>query len=171
MLMASVASAIGEAVAPLDESEPELIQVHSARFGDFAVRADRVLHFAQGLIGFPRTRRFVILDHRPGSPFKWMLCLEQPDVAFAVVEPAELVPGYRAPLELAARTLGADPADVALFVIVTIPSDPTAMTVNLMAPVVVDVRTRASRQLVLEDGRSDPSYRVCAPPPAVAAES
>ena len=58
------------------------------------------------------------------------------------------------------------PADVALFVIVTIPSDPTAMTVNLMAPVVVDVRTRRSRQLVLEDGRSDPSYRVCAAPPA-----
>jgi flagellar assembly factor FliW len=76
-----------------------------------------------------------------------------------------------APLELAARTLRVDPADVALFVIVTIPSDPTAMTVNLMAPVVVDIRTRVSRQLVLEDGRSDPSYRVCAPPPAAAAES
>jgi flagellar assembly factor FliW len=60
---------------------------------------------------------------------------------------------------------------VALFVIVTIPSDPTAMTVNLMAPVVVDVRTRTSRQLVLEDGRSDPSYRVCAPRAAAQAET
>ena len=151
--------------------EPEMIHIRSTRFGELSVPADRVLHFPQGLIGFPRARRFVILDHRPGSPFKWMLCLEQPDVAFAVVEPARMVPGYQAPLELAARTLGTDPADVALFVIVTIPSDPTAMTVNLMAPVVVDVRTRRSRQLVLEDGRSDPSYRVCAPRPAVAAET
>jgi len=152
-------------------TEPEMIHVRSTRFGELSVPADRVLHFPQGLIGFPRARRFVILDHRPGSPFKWMLCLEQPDVAFAVVEPARMVPGYQAPLELAARTLGADPADVALFVIVTIPSDPTAMTVNLMAPVIVDVRTRRSRQLVLEDGRSDPSYRVCAPASAVAAET
>lgn len=165
--MASVAEDTPATTRPLTD----VVHVTSARFGEFDVPVDRVLHFPQGLVGFPRARRFVILDHRPGSPFKWMLCLEQPDVAFAVVEPGKLVPGYDAPLELAARTLGADPADVALFVIVTIPPDPTAMTVNLMAPVVVDVRTRTSRQLVLEDPRCDPSYRVCAPPPGVAAKT
>ena len=159
--MASVAE---ETVVPR-ASDPEVISVRSSRFGELEVPADRVLHFPQGLIGFPKARRFVILDHRPGSPFKWMLCLEQPDLAFAVAEPARMVPDYEAPLALAARTLGTDPADVALFVIVTIPPDPTAMTVNLMAPVVVDVRTRRSRQLVLEDGRCDPSYRVCASRP------
>ncbi len=37
------------------------------------------------------------------------------------------------------------------------------------APVVVDVRTRVSRQLVLEDGRYDPSYRVCQVPQPMAA--
>ncbi len=166
--MASVAEA---AVTPVRRDDPEMIEVRSRRFGDFAVPGDRVLHFPQGLIGFPRVRRFVILDHRPGSPFKWMLCLDQPDVAFAVVEPMDFVPDYRAPIALAARTLGTDPADIGLFVIVTIPSDPTAMTVNLMAPVVVDIRTRISRQLVLEDGRFDPSYRVCASPPAAPVES
>lgn len=165
--MASVA----EETPATSRRATDVVHVTSARFGEFDVPVDRVLHFPQGLIGFPRVRRFVILDHRPGSPFKWMLCLEQPDLAFAVAEPGKLVPGYDAPLELAARTLGADSADVALFVIVTIPPDPTAMTVNLMAPVVVDVRTRASRQLVLEDPRCDPSYRVCAPRPAVAVES
>ena len=149
----------------------DVVHVASSRFGELDVPGDRVLHFPQGLIGFPRARRFVILDHRPGSPFKWMLCLEEPDVAFAVVEPATLVPEYEPPLELAARTLGVAPADVALFVIVTIPPDPTAMTVNLMAPVVVDLRTRRSRQLVLEDPRCDPSYRVCGPRKDVAAET
>ncbi len=162
---------VAEEAAGRAPSEHDVIQVRSGRFGDFEVPVDRVLHFPQGLIGFPGVRRFVILDHRPGSPFKWMLCLEQPDLAFAVVEPGKMVPEYRAPLELAARTLATDPADVALFVIVTIPPDPTAMTVNLMAPVVVDVRTRTSRQLVLEDARCDPSYRVCAPRPQVAAET
>ena len=169
--MASVAERSVPNVRIATVPEPETISVRSSRFGELAVPADRVLHFPQGLIGFPRARRFVILDHRPGSPFKWMLCLEQPDVAFAVAEPGAMVPGYQAPLELAARILGTDAANVALFVIVTIPPDPTAMTVNLMAPVVVDVRTRLSRQLVLEDGRADPSYRVCASRPAVAAET
>jgi flagellar assembly factor FliW len=167
--MASVAE---EAAAPARRrAADDVVHITSQRFGDFEVPAGDILHFSQGLIGFPKARRFVILDHRPGSPFKWMLCLEQPDVAFAVVEPARMVPDYVAPLELAARTLRTDPANVALFVIVTIPSDPMAMTVNLMAPVVVDVRTRKSVQLVLEDTRCDPSYRVCAPRPTLAAES
>lgn len=170
--MASVAEHVGSRAAPEPVRAPaDVVHVTSSRFGELDVPTDRVLHFAQGLIGFPRARRFVILDHRPGSPFKWMLCLDEPDVAFAVAEPAALVPDYRAPLELAARVLGTDPAEVVLFVIVTIPSDPTAMTVNLMAPVVVDARTRRSRQLVLEDGRCDPSYRVCAPRVAPAVES
>ena len=90
--MASVAE---ETVAPT-RREPDVIHVRSVRFGDFEVAADRVLHFPEGLIGFPRARRFVILDHRPGSPFKWMLCLEQPEVAFAVVEP-EQVEMFRVP--------------------------------------------------------------------------
>ena len=162
---------VAEPTTSAPACDREVVRVASARFGEFQVPIDRILHFPQGLIGFPRARRFVILDHRPGSPFKWMLCLEQPDLAFAVVEPATLVPGYQAPLELAARTLRVDPSDVALFVIVTIPADPTAMTVNLMAPVVVDVRTRSSRQLVLEDSRCDPSYLVCRGRPAAAAET
>ena len=164
------ASVTEEAMVPV-RRESDVIHVRSVRFGNFEVAADHVLHFPQGLIGFPRAHRFVILDHRPGSPFKWMICLEQPDVAFAVVEPGRMVPDYHPPLELAARALGADPGDVALFVIVTIPPDPTAMTVNLMAPVVVDLRTKISRQLVLEDARCDPSYRVCAPRAAMVAES
>lgn len=168
--MASVADELGQ-VAREPEADTETIHVQSSRFGALDVPANRVLHFPRGLVGFPKARHFVILDHRPGSPFKWMLCLDQPDIAFAVAEPGGMVPSYRAPLEHAARALGVDPTDVALFVIVTIPPDPLAMTVNLMAPIVVDVRTRSSRQLVFEDGRYDPSYRVCQPPAAIAAES
>jgi flagellar assembly factor FliW len=118
------------------------------------------LHFAQGLVGFPKHRRYVVFDHRPGSPFKWMLSIDDPDLAFAVANPCELVADYDPPLALAARLLGAAEEDLALFVLVTIPPDPTRMTVNLMAPVVVDLRTRQARQIVLDDPRCPPDHRV-----------
>jgi carbon storage regulator len=38
------------------------------RFGDLRFPST-VCCTPQGLIGFPRARRYVILDHRPGSPF------------------------------------------------------------------------------------------------------
>ncbi len=145
-------------VAPL--ADQETIDVVSQRFGTFVVSADSVLQFPQGPIGFPMDRRFVILEHRPGSPFKWLLSLDDPELGFAIANPAELVAGYEPPLALAARVLEVEERDVALFVIVTIPSDPRAMTVNLMAPVVVDMRTRRARQLIVEGVKLDSRYPV-----------
>lgn len=140
----------------------DTLRVSSRRFGGFEITGDRILRFSHGLVGFPSLQRFVILDHRPGSPFKWMLCLDDPEIGFAVCDPTDLVADYRPPLETVVKLLGADPADVGLFVIVTIPSDPTAMTVNLLAPIVVDVRARKARQIVLEGSRFEPSYPVLA---------
>jgi flagellar assembly factor FliW len=151
-----------DAAEQLGDDAGATIHVRSRRFGTFDVPADRVLTFPQGLIGFPEASRFVILEHRPGSPFRWMLSLDDPELGFAVANPGELVAGYEPPLELACRLLQAPAEHVALFVIVTIPSDPSAMTVNLMAPVVVDTRTRAARQLVLEGSRLGTGHRVLA---------
>jgi flagellar assembly factor FliW len=140
--------------------EAPTLRVVSRRFGTFEVPLTSIVQFAQGLVGFPQHRRYVVLDHRPGSPFKWMLSIDDPEIAFAVADPGDLVAGYEPPLGLAARLLDAEPEALALFVIVTIPSDPTRMTVNLMAPVVVDLRTRQARQIVLDDRRCPPDHRV-----------
>jgi len=141
-------------------------QVVSRRFGTFEVPESAILHFGQGLVGLPGHRRYVIVEHRPGSPFKWMLSLDDPELAFAVANPGELVAGYQPPLALAARLLGVPAEELALFVIVTIPPDPTRMTVNLMAPVVVDLRTRQARQIVLDDPRCPPDHRVVGDAPS-----
>jgi flagellar assembly factor FliW len=153
--MARTAESLSRAALP-----PDAVHVESRRFGAFAVPRHRIIEMPQGLIGFGRLHRFVVVDHRPGSPFKWLLSLDDPELAFAVADPTELVSGYVPPVELATRTLPCAADDLALFVLVTIPRDPTAMTVNLMAPVAVDLRTRRARQLVLEDGRYPATHAV-----------
>jgi flagellar assembly factor FliW len=132
----------------------------SKRFGVFEVPEESVFELDPGLVGFPAERRFVVLDSRPGSPFKWMLCVDEPDLAFAVIDPTTFVPGYAAPLDKASQVLRCAPADVALFVLVTIPARPTEIYANLLAPVVVDLVRRKGRQLVLEDPTLDPAHRI-----------
>jgi flagellar assembly factor FliW len=136
------------------------LHLHSKRFGDFDVPSASVFEFPEGLVGFPGTKRFVLLDHRPGSTFKWMLSIDDPELGFAVADPTDLVVGYVPPFEAASRAVGAEPADVAIFALVTIPQNPSEMTVNLMAPVVVNLRSRVARQLVLEEPGLDPAHRV-----------
>ena len=141
------------------EAEPT-VELRSRRFGDFTVAAAHVFELDPGLVGFPDLRRFVVLDSKPGSPFKWMLCLDEPDLGFAVADPADFLAGYAAPVDHAATLLACTPADVALFVLVTIPEQPTEIFLNLLAPIVVDLQTRRGRQMVLEDTKLDPAHRV-----------
>jgi flagellar assembly factor FliW len=152
-----------EVVAEVRAAEPppvRTITVESQRFGVFEVPEESIFELDPGLVGFPDERRFVVLDSRPGSPFKWMLCVDEPDLAFAVIDPATFVPSYAAPIDKAAEVLRCDRADVALFVLVTIPARPTEIYANLLAPVVVDLVRRKGRQLVLEDPTLDPAHRI-----------
>lgn len=141
-------------------SEGTTLHIESKRFGDFDVPSDRVFHFENGLIGFPSSQRFVLLDHRPGSPFKWMLSLEDPELAFAVADPIDLVPNYEPPVKRATKQLQADATDIAIFALVTIPKDPTQMTINLMAPVAVDLKSMAAEQLILDRPDLSPAHPV-----------
>jgi flagellar assembly factor FliW len=155
-------TAASEATAPCRAA----VEVHSSRFGTFAVPADRVLWLAEGLIGFPDYHRFVIVEHTRPGPLRWLLCLDEPELAFAVVEPAEFFPEYRVD---ARACLGLSAAeDVALFAIVTVPrACPAGMSANLMAPVVVNVRTREARQVILDDGSYTTRHPLLPhPPPA-----
>jgi len=154
--------------AAQSEAAPPGIEVDSQRFGKFVVPVDRVFTLDPGLVGFPHARRFVLLDSRPGSPFKWMLCVDEPELGFAVVDPVDFLPTYAAPLERATGALSCKPADVALFVLVTIPEHPTEIFLNLLAPIVVDLRSRSGRQLVLEDPQLDPAHRIALIAPAAA---
>jgi flagellar assembly factor FliW len=138
----------------------QTVAVVSRRFGAYEVPADRVLHFPEGLIGFPGARRFALLDStRPGSPFRRLLCLDDPELGFVVCDPASLWPGYAAalpPYEGGAENL-------AVLALVTIPQKPMEMTANLMAPLVVDPRTRVGRQLVLDTGRLSTRHPILPP--------
>ena len=131
--------------------ERETIALHSRRFGSYAIPADRVLVFPDGLIGFRDACRFALLDsNRPESPFRSLVSLDVPELGFVVCDPVQLWPAYAAdlpPLE----TGRAD--DRAVLAIVTVPQDPRGMTANLLAPLIFDCATRTGRQVVLEGDR------------------
>jgi flagellar assembly factor FliW len=134
--------------------------VDSKRFGAFAVPAERVILFPEGLIGMPDAQRFALMEpSRPESPFRQLLCLDLPELGFVVCDPEDLWPGYGAhlpPYEGGRENLAA-------MVLVTVPGNPKEMTANLLAPLVVDARTRVGRQIVLDAGRLSTRHPIFPP--------
>ncbi len=128
----------------------------TTRFGEIEIEESVILHLPGGLIGFPGCKRVVILDHQPGSPFRWLQSLDDPALAFVVIDPVDLVPDY--PLDKLKEILFEErrmerPTHVAAAAITTIPPSPAPITVNLTAPLVFDSDTKRGAQVILHDPR------------------
>jgi flagellar assembly factor FliW len=129
------------------------MKLTTSRFGTVEFQDERVLTFPAGIIGFPRSTRYVILDHHRDVPFKWLQSVDEPALAFVIMDPVLFKPDYCAEVaaEEAAELAAADESDLVMFVILTIPSgDPSRITANLRGPLLVNPRTRCAKQVVLE---------------------
>lgn len=128
--------------------------IHTSRFGAVHITAEDVFQFPEGLLGFNELHRFILLDDPSDEIFAWLQSCEEPGIAFPLLEP-ELFAGAGFQVQMAKNDLEAlknpPKEDIRVFSIITIPQDPTQMTANLKAPIVINVNKRLARQCVLQD--------------------
>lgn len=131
------------------------MKIQTARFGVVEVTADDLIDFPEGILGFNNLRKFVLLDDPSDDIFAWLQSCEEPGIAFPVLEPELFAAQYQVQLtkhDMEALKL-VTPDGHRTFVIITIPQDPTQMTANMKAPVVINVARRLARQCVLQDNQ------------------
>ena len=79
------------------------------------VSDDRVLHFEEGIPGFPGSKRFALVNVAEDSAFQLLQSLDEPGVSMIVTVPWLFFPDYAPELsELERGSLGAAPAPQAL---------------------------------------------------------
>lgn len=115
------------------------------------------IRFVRPVPGFPGLTRFVLVrlgdetDDDDTAVLYELRSVQRPEVCFMVAVPAAFFPDYDVELDAhACEDLGlSDAGDALVLVVLTIGSDPSATTANLLAPVVVNARTRAAAQVIL----------------------
>lgn len=130
--------------------------IQTSRFGPVTLREEDIIEFPEGILGFNDLRQFVLLDDPNDEIFAWLQSCEVPQIAFPVLEPELFTQSYQVTLtKHDLESLGLTPQDyqgrIRSFSIITIPDDPTQMTANLKAPVVINTEKRIARQIVLQD--------------------
>ena len=129
----------------------EPLVVASDVLGSLTVARAEVLHFPQGLYGFPECRSWVLIPTNREGLF-WLQSAEHAPLAFLLVDPFTHFPGYAvdlSPTELA-RVGTNEPSEIIVLAIVTVGSrDGGPPTANLQGPVVLNMRARCGFQIVL----------------------
>lgn len=129
--------------------------IQTTRFGQVVIEEKDGVTFPEGLLGFVDLKNFVLLEDPSDDIFAWLQSCEEPAIAFPILEPELFSPDYHAQLTRSdLQALESQPGDIfRTYCIVTIPDDPTLMTANLKAPIVINLNNKKARQCVLQDNQ------------------
>lgn len=138
--------------------------INTTRFGEVEIAADKIFTFNHGLPGFPAEKDFALLPYRTDIPFAFLQSTKNPDLAFLVVDPFAFFQNYEFELgDAVAQELGLT-KDMPPYIvnIVTVPEKMDDMTVNLLAPVIINKQNQQAIQIVLENTAYQTRHRLFA---------
>ena len=127
------------------------MNVDTTRFGLVEADDSSIVRMPRGPLGFDDLTDYVLVQHRPDTCFKWLQSMDEPSLAFAVVDPEDFFDNYDIEIcEADAERLHlAEGEDALVLAIVTATEE--GATVNLAAPVVINSKERVGMQIVLQD--------------------
>lgn len=108
--------------------------------------------FETGLPGFPDEKQFVILPLEETTLFV-LQSVTTSEVAFIITSPFEVFPEYNVKLSdevLTALQIDAE-EEVVIYAILTVQEPFNKTTVNLQAPVVINVKKKLAKQYITND--------------------
>jgi len=145
------------------QSTPESTTIEFPRFGAFTFSLADIFDFAWGLPGFPALHRWVALTLDTQPNFVWLQSLDDLNVAIPTADPYAIFEDYapRIPAYAIASLAIADPTDFATLCVVIASADAEEISMNLFAPILLNLKNRRGRQVPLDGS----SYSVRMPLP------
>lgn len=133
------------------------MKVDTRLFGEIEVEEDKVICFENGIIGFPDCKQFtLIFDETEDGERKnifWLQSLDESSFALPVMDPLLVKADYNPLVEQELlKSLGnLTEENTYVLVTVTVPSDIKKLSVNLRAPIVINVDELKAEQLIVDD--------------------
>ena len=135
--------------------------VKTSRFGEIDIDKNRIFTFVEPIIGYEQFTKYVIVEHKANSAFKWLQSVEEPSLAFPVTFPAFFNIEYEFEIpDDKSEKLGLTSAESLIALnIVTIPNNmPQKSTINLLAPVIINANNKKGMQMILQNSDYQVQY-------------
>jgi len=129
--------------------------INTARFGEIEINDDKIISFAQGMPGLEHLKRYVFLTPAHTYPLFFLQALDDSNISLPVINPFDVMKDYNPSVsELVLKELELDDLDNLLLLnVVVVPADIRKMTVNMAAPILINVKNFKGRQVILDNSR------------------
>ena len=113
---------------------------------------NEIIKFEKTILGFDKSKRFILKDVNENDFFKILQSVDEPEVGFIVISPFEVENNYEINLNNEViNTLKIKEANnVLLYSLVTLNSKIEDITVNLKAPIVININNKKAQQFIID---------------------
>lgn len=129
------------------------MKIQTSRFAAIEIEPDDILFFRNGLLGFEDCRHWVLLADSDNSAVAWLQSMQHAEIALPVVSPRRFVSEYQVRLEPTdVETLQLTSVEQA-YVLCVVSRNEASLTMNLRAPLVINLDRRIGCQVVTTDAQ------------------
>lgn len=126
-------------------------------FGTIDVADEKIITMEKGMIGFPELTHFALIfdEEKKDKKFRimWLQSMDDGDIAFPVTDPIQIKEDYK-PLvneEIIAPLGEMTQENTYILSTVTVPKKVEDFSINLKAPIVINMGTNKGAQIITED--------------------
>ncbi len=131
--------------------------IKTKNFGNIDINEENIYTFDCGIPAFEDLKKFTIIQQEDNSGIKplfcWLQSIEDPETSFVIMDVYDIIPDYN-PLvyDSDLESIGEVKEDnLLIYNIVVIPQTVSKMSVNLKAPVVINLTTKKGKQMVVKN--------------------
>lgn len=112
-----------------------------------------VIYFKKGIPGFENLKKFLIFPVEDNDIFSVFQSIEDADIGIIVISPFDVKKDYEVKLEedLIKRLKIKNEEEVLIMNTVTLSSHMDKITVNLKAPIIINIKERFGEQIILDN--------------------
>jgi flagellar assembly factor FliW len=112
-----------------------------------------IITFGKGIPGFDNLKKFILFDVEDNEVFKVLHSIENNEIGFLVISPFDVDKSYE--FNLDDETIDSlrikEPADAMVLNTVTLNSKLEDITVNLKAPIIINLNKKLGQQVILDN--------------------
>ena len=128
------------------------MNIETHRFGRISINPDHIITFGEGILGFEDLKRYAIVLCDATEPIQWLQAVDSPVVSLPIINPFLIKPDYELDVDDSElQSIGSPTVEEILIVnAIVLPEDIRKATINLTAPILINLRTKQGRQIVME---------------------
>ena len=142
------------------------MRVQTKWFGEIEVSDEKIITFEKGIIGFEDWKKYTLVydaEKEEDVSIVWLQAVDEPTLALPIMRPEIVYEAYDPIVEdEIINSLGENikDAELMVFCALTVPQDITKMTINLKAPIIINVDTMKGVQLIADNSDYQVRYPI-----------